>query len=177
MDMNLIVSILLDYYWDTWRWTTARALNTRSKSLVDLRKVSDDCYGSFSFLKMHWCSVCHKNCKDETWLRYVGDEMAHTRWISHCNTWKCRVSALKSMISDYKEKNVHVLRVPIHLDDDIDIPRSDGSFSKGTYRKGVVIHRDGQYYISAHWRVGMEEYSKLVPLSYYTNEKPKLMFN
>jgi len=179
MDMFIIVHILLDYYLDTWRWPTARLLNTRSKSIVDKRKVPEDCFGRSSFLRTKWCEICEMNCPDEVWLRYIGDPPGKNRWITHCDSWKCRLSAIKSMIADYKiNQNAFVLRVPLDLPDKIDVPRSDGSVTEGaSYMKFLVVEKHGQKYIPVYWFKGMEKYDKLVPLSYYTNEKPKLMFN
>tara|TARA_B110001452_G_C14937027_1_gene327678 strand:- start:172 stop:423 length:252 start_codon:yes stop_codon:yes gene_type:complete len=81
------------------------------------------------------------------------------------------------MVADYKADHVYVLREPLGIDSEINIPRSNGTVSKGMFRQGCVIKKHGKWYVSAEWTKGGDSYTKLVPLIYYTQDDPKLMFN
>ena len=177
MEIHIVVSILLDYHQDFWRWISARTLSKLSKEIVDRRPYDKECYGRRTFLKQTHCMICERANPAVKWLHYCSDTPASQRWISHCRSWPCHASALYSMVADYKADHVYVLREPLGIDSEINIPRSNGTVSKGMFRQGCVIKKHGKWYVSAEWTKGGDSYTKLVPLIYYTQDDPKLMFN
>jgi|TARA_B110000967_G_scaffold182807_1_gene201018 hypothetical protein len=178
MEIHIVVSILLDYHQDFEHWISARTVCRTCKKIVDKRSYNNGTFGRRTFLKQNECMVCERTNPDVKWLHYCSDTPASQRWISHCRSWPCRASALYSMVSDYKQDNVHVLRKALGIASDLNIPRSDGSVSKGFFRQGCVIKQDDKWYVSTEWTTkGSDHYTKLVPLSYYTQDEPKLMFD
>lgn len=177
MEIYIVISILLDYYQDCWRWIGARTLSKKSKEIVDRRSYEKECVGQRTWLQQNYCMICERANPTVKWLPYCSDTPASQRWISHCRKWPCHASALYSMVADYRQDQVYVLRKPLGIDSDINIPRSNGTVSKGMFRQGCVIKKHGEWYVSAEWTKGDDSYTKLVPLIYYTQDDPKLMFN
>ena len=177
MDLHIVVSIILDYHQDFCQWTSARTLNKKSKEIVDRRPYDKECVGQRMWLKQEECMICQRANPRVKWLQYCSDTPASQRWISHCRKWSCYASALYSMVVDYKADGVYILRQPLGIASEINIPRSNGTVSRGWFRHGCIIKRCEHWYVSAEWTKGDSQYQKLVPLTYFTKEKPKLMFS
>ena len=177
MEIHIVISILLDYHQDFWRWIVARTLSKKSREIAERRTYDKGVFGQRTWLQQNHCMVCERANPAVNWLHYCSDTPASQRWISHCRKWPCRASALYSMVADYRQDQVYVLREPLGIDSEINIPRSNGTVSKGMFRQGCVIKKHGKWYVSAEWTKGGDSYTKLVPLIYYTQDDPKLMFN
>ena len=176
MELHIVISILLDYQQDFWRWIVARTLSKKSKEIVERRTYDKGVFGRRTLLRQNYCMVCEHTNPEVNWLHYCSDTPASQRWISHCQKWPCRASALYSMVSDYRQDQIYVLREPLPFDSDINIPRSDGSVSKGVVHPGCVIKKKEKWYVSVEWTKDTDTYKKLVPLIYYTKTEPKIMF-
>tara|TARA_B110001450_G_scaffold243215_1_gene254285 strand:+ start:1133 stop:1675 length:543 start_codon:yes stop_codon:yes gene_type:complete len=177
MDIHIVISILLDYHQEFERWISARTLNRKCKQIVDKRPYDKGSFGQRTWLMQNLCMICERKNENVKWVHYCSDTPDSQRWIAHCRSWPCRASALYSMVEDYRQDNVHVLRTPLGISSEINIPRSDGSVSKGLFRQGCVIKRNDKWYVSAEWTKDCDNYTKLAPLTYYTLEPPKLMFD
>ena len=151
MDLHIVVSIILDYHQDFCQWTSARTLNKKSKEIVDRRPYDKECVGQRMWLKQEECMICQRANPRVKWLQYCSDTPASQRWISHCRKWSCYASALYSMVVDYKADGVYVLRQPLGIESEINIPRSNGTVSRGWFRHGCIIKRCEHWYVSAEW--------------------------
>lgn len=176
IDIHIVLNIVLNYDHDPNQWAKARVLSLHTKTLVDGKAYDKGCFGRSSFLKVDWCTICQKKCPDCVWLRYTVGDTYSFRYIVHCPTWHCRMSALYSMINDYKSSGILLLRVPWQKSKNVNIPRSDGSVTQGRCHNDRVYLRNEQYYICTVWEEDGEQWSKLVPLTHYTDVKPKLLF-
>lgn len=178
IDLYIVVSILLDYHNELIQWCLARTLSKRAKLMVDKRPYDKGCFGRSSFFRNDFCMVCERQSPGCNWLRYCADVLREKpRLITHCNAWPCHISALLSMIEDYTSENIYLLRAPLDIPaEPIDIPRTSGHITKGFYHKNAVVKRDNVWYISVYWRDSDIEYYKLVPLTQYTLELPRIMF-
>ena len=175
MDLHVVLNTVLNYDHNPAQWAKARLLSRRAKTLVDGKAYDKGCLGRSSFFKEEWCSICQKTCIGCVLLRYIADEHP-CRFITHCPTWQCRMSALYSMIEDYKSCGVFLLRVPWQTSNKVKIPRSSGSITDGYCQKNCIYLRNGQYYVHTKWEMDGESFVKLVPLTQYTEEKPKFIF-
>tara|TARA_B100001559_G_C16484560_1_gene615383 strand:+ start:1653 stop:2198 length:546 start_codon:yes stop_codon:yes gene_type:complete len=172
--LHLIVDIVLAYT-ELEQWKTARTLNSTSKEIVSNQKYDDGCWGRRTMIIQNSCHVCSKKNKNLKWLRYPADDVIRQRWIGHCNTWYCTISAIKSMLSDYATENIFILRTPWLPSNNVNIPRSDGSTSSGTAKTDCVRHMNKKTYVHVDWIQNGEIFSKLVPLGHYTNDQPKYL--
>ena len=181
MDELLIIQITMDFYTGLEQWKVSRLLNRTFKSIVDTKKYDNECTGRRCFLRSEWCCVCQKNNPDCVWLGYKVDELYQVndlvcRWLTHCPSWYCRVSALYSMIEDYKSSNILLLRKPWQVSTTVTIPRSDGSESVGKAQVNCVFQKQSIFYVHVEWYENKEKFFKQVPLTYYTDESPKVLF-
>ena len=155
---------------DLTSWTTTRVLcrealrETTSLTSVMCATV----YGRAALLLEGWCTICEDNCVNPRWQRYQLNKRFH--YIPHCRTWQCQVSALKSMIAHCRVLNRVLLRTPWG-DNQLSVPRSDGSETAGHCDPTVLVRRAEKYYVETWW----DNLSKLVPLTYYTTTVPKIM--
>lgn len=176
VDIHVVVAIVLYYHKEVSQWSCCRALCTKTKDIVDNWSYDRTCFGRSSFFRQNFCMICQRQCLDCYWLPYIADNIP-PRMITHCRSWQCRISALLSMIEDYRSKGVYLLRSPLNIPaGPIDIPRTSGHITIGYYHKTAVVKRHKVLYVSAFWRDDDMEYTKLVPLTQYTVETPKIMF-
>ena len=171
---HLIVNIILAYT-ELEQWKTARTLNSTSKEIVSNQKYDDGCWGRRTMIIQNRCHICEKKNENLKWLRYPVDDVIRQRWIGHCNTWHCTISAIKSMLSDYATDNIVILRTPWLPSNKVTIPRSDGSTSSGTAKTNCVRHMNQNTYVHVDWIQNDERFSKLVPLEHYTDAQPKYL--
>jgi len=177
MDVHVILRILMDYCEDFQQWKSSRILNTTFKRLVDTKDYDRGCFGKGTFICTEWCNVCQKGSCDVQWLRYQAGTIGEHRWISHCRTWFCRMSALYSMIEDCKVNGIFLLRRPWQTTKDIVVPRSSGERTAGHCNPHFVVgNAERHYFVHAEWKQNNQLFYKLVPLSYYTNEHPQIIF-
>ena len=174
MEIHVAISILLDYSNEFAQWKIARLLNRTAKCIVDTKKYEKECYGRSTFLRTEWCSICEKTNPKVMWLRY--DELGRTSYITHCPTWFCSVSAVHSMIAHCRDNERVLLRVPWQKSIRVVIPRSDGSESHGHCKINHLVIRPTGYYVETEWQEENGKMcAKLVPLTYYSAFKPKIM--
>lgn len=176
MDIHLVVRLLLDYHRDIFQWSSARCLNKQCKHIVDTKKYDNGCWGRRSFIRPYFCEVCE--CQSQTcgMLNYWSADFISMLHITFCQDWQCKISAIRSMLSHCKTNNLYRLRAPFQPRSDVLIPRSDGSQTIGKCNTKYLFWRD-KWLVYTHWTDGGEDYSKLVPLTYYTQAAPKLIFD
>jgi len=175
MEIHIIVSILLDYGSQLENWTSTRLLCTQAKEIVSKKKYDDGCFGARSMIRTQWCMICQKTSPEAAWLTYSLDNLTDRRYITHCPTWQCRISALRSMIADYKCNDNVLLRKPWRKETQCEIPRSRGGLSHGKCKLDGLWFKNGQYYVLTKWDENNETFVKSIPLTYYTNDTPKII--
>ena len=179
MDVNIYLSIVLDYYHDFDRWTSARLLCKESKALVDNLRVESSCNGARTMIRVNLCMSCNR-ISDVTWIGYPCDNPRINgvvrRHIVCCKRWHCRVSALCSLLHDCEHNDIFLLRRPLMLGERISIPRSDGSKTEGgEYNPHYVVKKDDSWFVSVFWFLNGDVFHKIVPLMYYTQTKPAIL--
>lgn len=180
MDVHLYLSILLNYYSDFDRWSTARLLCKESKAKVDGMQMTNDTVGARIMIATNVCMVCDKRTSDPSWIGYPCDEPfvsgKNRRFIVCCKTWQCRVSAVCSLLSDCENDNIFLLKSPLSFGEKITVPRSDGSVTEGaSYNSHSVVKKDGRWFVFVFWFQDDGPYYKVVPLSHYTSDEPSVM--
>lgn len=170
--IHLIVTMLLSYP-KLEQWTTARTLNRESKLVVSKKNYDLDSWGRRTFLLQGTCAICNQKNDKISWLRYAADRVGEMRWIGHCKTWYCTVSALKSMMNDYASSNVYLLRTPWQSSVAVNIPRSNGSTSVGVATINCVHHKDEKVYVRVDWTQESENLCKILLLDTYASDPPK----
>ena len=176
MDNHVILNILLNYYTDMENWYNTRLLNKSFKKLVDEQKYKKNIYGRRTFIMPNFCEICEKIKSNVKMQIYRSDNIAQKRIITHCPNWFCNISSLYSMINHYKVENIYLLREPFQPKKKIIIPRSDGSETIGICKKNCLLKKDDKWFIFTSWYDEMETYTKVIPLSHYTNDFPKIIF-
>ena len=180
MDYHIIINILLNYFVGIEQWVAARTLCKPLKQIVDELKYDKECFGRQSMFKIGFCTVCEKQMSsdDIKWLRYCAEVNGNFRIIPHCKHWKCHMSAIYSMIDDYKTTGICILRKPFSKNKKCDIPRSDGSVTKGDCKTNFVIWSNivHQFCVYTYWIEKGDKMYKVVPLKHFTSEKPLLLF-
>lgn len=172
MDEHTIVRILLEYYTNNFKlWQVARLINKEITSIVNAKPYDKACYGRSTFIRTEWCSICQKNNPKAQWIRY---HLQRTKYITHCPTWSCRVSALHSMIAHCRDHEQVLLRVPWKKTKEVVIPRSNGSESYGSCKINSLVKKPSGFYVETEWEDG-ERFVKLIPLNHYTTVEPKIM--
>ena len=176
MDLYLVVRILVDYNRDIFQWSSARCLNRDCKHIVDTTKYDNDCWGRRSFIQPHFCEVCE--CQSQTcgMLNYWSADFTSMLHITFCQDWQCKISAIRSMLSHCKSNGLYRLRAPFQLPSNVIIPRSDGSQTIGYCKTFYLFWRD-KWLVYTYWTDVGQVYSKLVPLTHYTQTAPKLIFD
>lgn len=179
MDVHIYVAIVLNYYCDFDRWTSARLLCKESKALVDNLETIYDHGGARTMIRVDMCMCCNR-ISDVEWIPFPCDNPrisgTNRRYIVCCKRWQCRVSALCSMLSDCEQNNIFLLRRPLMFGENINIPRSDGSVTEGgEYNPNYVVKRDGKCFLNVFWLMDDDVYHKIVPLSYYSQMKPPII--
>jgi hypothetical protein len=175
MDTHLIVNIVLKYYDELNQWTTARCLNNTYKKIVDEQKYDKTHCGRKSFIQPYFCCICETTTKDCDMLNYWTADFNNILHITHCLKWHCRISAIHSMLNHLKLSGLYMLRKPFQSSKTIIIPRSDGSETKGECKRYCLFKRD-EWLVYTYWTQNNEGYIKLIPLTRYTQETPKLIF-
>lgn len=172
--IHIIVDIILSFT-ELKQWVTARTLNREALLSVKQRKYLDDCWGRATFHHMYQCAICNKHQTTLKWLAYPADG-PRRRFIGHCDTWYCHISAIKSMLSDYEQSNISILRKPWRDTNQVAIPRSDGTTSSGKAKLNfLVVKNGGTRYVHVEWEQNGENYTKIVPLDHYTQTEPKYL--
>lgn len=173
MDIHLVVQVVIDYYRDMVQWSTARCLNQECKRIVNAQKHDNDCWGRRTFIRPHFCEVCGQT-SDCGMLNYWSSDFTSIMHITHCQDWPCKMSAIRSMLAHCKADNLYRLRTPFRPTSTVNIPRSDGSETVGCCNPFYLLWRR-RWMVYTHWNDGQQEYVKLVPLTQYTQEAPKLV--
>ena len=181
IDLHIIIKIVLIYHLDFSQWVTARTLSNKSKQIVDELEYNRYSFGSQSMFKVGLCEVCNKQNKssdDIKWLRYCAEINGNHRVIPHCKYWKCHMSAIYSMIKDYNNSDIRILRKPFSKNKKCDIPRSDGSVTKGECKTNFVLWNDKEqdYFVYTYWIEKGDGMYKVVPLKHFTSNKPLILF-
>jgi len=169
MEIHIIISILLDYHGTIKEWSVGRCLNKNVKHIIDSKKYNKEAFGKRTFIQTNQCSICNKNAQPPEFdmLNYKHFEMAYH--IVHCRHWQCRMSAVYSMIGHYASRNMYILRQPFQKSNKVNIPRTDGSETRGKCINNTVLKINNKYYIYTYWHdENGEHYNKLVPFKYYT---------
>lgn len=176
MDLHVVTRILLHYYRNVQQWSLARCLNSQCKHIVDHLKYDADCWGRRTFIRPHFCEICE--CSSETCgsINYRAADFVSVFHITHCQDWQCKISAIRSMLNHCKTNNLYPLREPFQESEDIIIPRSDGSETLGRCNPYYLCWRD-KWLVYTYWNDENEYYTKLVPLSHYTQTSPKFIFD
>tara|TARA_B110000285_G_scaffold41369_1_gene45482 strand:+ start:128 stop:670 length:543 start_codon:yes stop_codon:yes gene_type:complete len=177
MDDHVVMNILLNYYPKMENWSTTRLLNKSFKKLVDEQKYDNGIWGRRSFIQSNLCEICDKQKSNIKMLIYPSDDIANKRIITHCTNWFCKISAIRSMISHCKINDIYLLIKPFQPKKKIIIPRSDGSETDGFCKKNCLFKKNDQWFVYVTWYSETDKYTKLVPLSYYTDNSPKLIFS
>ena len=180
IDIHIIIKIVLIYHLDFSQWIIARTLSNKSKQIVDKLEYNRDSFGRQSMFKIGLCTICDKQMSsdDIKWLRYCAEVNGNHRMIPHCKYWKCHMSAIYSMIKDYKNSGIRILREPFSDNIKCDVPRSDGSVTKGECKTNFVIWVDikQEYFVYTYWVEKSDKMYKAVPLKHFTSNKPLILF-
>ena len=112
---------------------------------------------------------------DVNWLNYSVNVSSGSRYITHCDTWHCRISAIKSMLLDCKQNDIYILRNHWQKSKDVIIPRSDGTTSSGKCQRNYVRLLSHTYCVCVKWCEDGESFTKLVPLKHYTDTPPSIL--
>lgn len=179
MDIHIIVKILLEFCDDQTikSWSRTRILNKEIKEIVDNQKYEKGIWGRSTFISTNTCNICDKRSdgKKVNMLVYIADNLERRRIITHCKHWLCHLSAILSMIQHYKENNIYLLKKKSIKNKEIIIPRSDGSETTGFCKTNYLHKKNEKWYVYTYWYAS-EKYMKLVPLKYYTQKKPEIIF-
>ena len=175
MEIHIIMSILLDYYTTVKQWSVTRCLNRRFKLLIDTKKYDISCWGRRTFISMVSCDICERRFSTVCAINYLSGDFTSMLHITHCSHWFCKISAIQSMIEHCKQNNIYRLKKPFQNSINVDIPRSNGSVSKGFCNTEYIIKRD-KWFVYTYWNDETEQYTKLIPLDHYTSNTPKLLF-
>ena len=175
MEIHIILSILLDYCTSIKQWSTARCLNRISKEIVDSKKYDTTCWGRRTFISTVECEICRHKFPTVGAINYFSGDFISMLHITHCSHWFCKISAIRSMLEHCKQNNICRLREPFQNSNNVDIPRSNGSVSKGFCNTEYLIKRD-KCLVYTYWNDESYQYTKLIPLTHYTSNEPKLLF-
>tara|TARA_Y100001958_G_C21009522_1_gene390183 strand:+ start:185 stop:730 length:546 start_codon:yes stop_codon:yes gene_type:complete len=180
MDLHIIINILLNYFVVIEQWTAARSLCKSSKEIVDGLDYDRASYGRPSMFEIGVCEVCQqKKTKNEIkWLRYCAEISGIFRFTPHCKHWKCHMSAIYSMINDYKKSGIRILRKPFSDDKKCDVPRSDGTVTRAECKTNFIIWSNivHEYCVYTYWTEKDDKMYKVVPLKHFTSDKPLILF-
>ena len=180
MDLHIINNILLNYFVGIEQWAAARSLCKSSKEIVDGLDYDRGSYGRQSMFQIGFCEICEHRIdkKDMKWLKYCAEVHGNFRFTPHCKHWKCHMSAIYSMINDYKKSGIRILRKPFSDDIKCDVPRSDGTVTKAECKTNFVIWSNivHEYCVYTYWTEKDDKMYKVVPLKHFTSDKPLILF-
>lgn len=180
MNEDLIIKIMLEFCYDQTikTWSKTRLLSKEFKKMIDNQKYNKDSWGRRTFISTNTCNICDKKSdpKNYNMLMYVADDINYgRRIITHCKHWLCHLSAIYSMINHYENDNIFLIK-NFQKNNNIIIPRSDGTETNGFCKTNFVVKKENKYYISTYWYDNNNlKFEKLVPFEYYSKKHPEII--
>ena len=132
--------------------------------------------GKRTMISMRHCDICNLETPDLKQVVYPFTGDYNRLILNHCNnSLFCRINALRSMNAELRSNHIYLLRKKLPLpDDDVEIPRSNGSISMGMLRNDHMYKINNIVYVGADWIFDDTAFQKLVPMkNYMDTEKLK----